>query len=176
MEYIHKLEAYLAPLHDKAPHISARYRQWIATNAWWLVLTIVIIGALCVMAVLIVALVLGALVGLIVGDLAGSVVGGSTALVVLFICSVLITNLVIGALAISPLKNKQKKGWSLLLLAMAISLVFSIFGLLLTFDIIGFIRDALFAVIGGYLLFEIRGYFASGNAGKSQKHVQSTEI
>ncbi|MDB5186812.1 MAG: hypothetical protein JWM07_284 [Candidatus Saccharibacteria bacterium] len=160
MDYLKKIEAYVAPWYRNVPHLPEGGQRWLADNIWWIVLAFVILGAFGVLSLLTVAFVGGALLTAF-GGAVGATLGGLAMLFALVTLSLAIANLVIGALAINPLKNRQEKGWTLLLMASVISAGAAVLALLLAFDLFSFIRDMMFVALGGYLLFEIRRYFTA---------------
>lgn len=160
MDQINELEAHIAPWYKNAPHLPQGGQQWLADNIWWIVLVFVVIGSFGLLGLLSAAFVGGALlVGF--GGIYGAALGGLAILITFLAIGFGLVNLVIGAFAISPLKDKQKKGWSLLFLALLISAGSAAIALLFTFDVFGLVRELLYITVGGYFLFEIRQYFDS---------------
>ena len=82
----------------------------------------------------------------------------------------MIAIVVISAISINPLKNLQKKGWSLLFLTLIVSAVEIIVGAIINFNAVSFIFSIIFGAIGlaisAYFLYEIRSYFKSAVAAK----------
>jgi len=68
---------------------------------------------------------------------------------------------VIVGLAINHLKIKHKKGWDLMFLALLVSIVIQVVGALFNLSNLvgGILSVVIGAVIGSYLLFEIKPYF-----------------
>ncbi|HET8884282.1 MAG TPA: hypothetical protein VFM68_02325 [Candidatus Saccharimonadales bacterium] len=167
MEHVSKIENRVASWYKKAPNLPVGLQRWLADNIWWLVLIGVIIGAIGVVSIISVTFLAGALlVGF--GGAIGATIAGLALIVVLVTLGLSIVNLVIAALAISPLKNKRKKGWSLLFLTMLISVLSLIIGFLLTFELFSFVWGLLYAAVGGYFLFQIRHYFGAASAANSR--------
>lgn len=171
MEFISKLESTVAGWAKNVPHLPAAGQKWLASNVWWIVL----IGAIVSGISLLVAL--GSLFSLIaiLGSYAGTyyvsttattwaVVSGIVGLVFLALYGILM------ALAISPLKAGQKKGWNLLFTAWLLNAVSVVINAILTFNVVGFliaiIFGAVFLAISGYFLFEIHGQFSAARTAK----------
>jgi hypothetical protein len=160
MDHINKLEARVALWYKNAPHLPKGGQQWLADNIWWIVLVFVVIGSFGLLGLLSAAFVGGALlVGF--GGIYGAALGGLAILIAFLAIGFGLVNLVIGAFAISPLKDKRKKGWSLLFLTLLISAGSAAIALLFTLDVLGLVRELLYITVGGYFLFEIREYFGA---------------
>ena len=168
MDFVKKVEAYLAPWYIKAPHLPVGGRKWLADNIWWIVLVFVILGGLGVLGLLS-AMFVGSLILTGIAGAAGAALGGLALLVALLVLALALVNLVLGILAINPLKNKQKKGWLLLLAILMVNVVSGIVALLFAFDGFSFVREIVMAAIGAYFLFEIREYF------EGHKHVDDVK-
>lgn len=160
MDQINKLETRVAPWYKNAPHLPKGGQQWLADNIWWIVLVFVVIGSFGLLGLLSAAFVGGALLAGY-GGVYGVALGGLAILVTLLAISLGLVNLVISAFAISPLKDKRKKGWSLLFVTLLVSTGAAAIALLFTFDVFGLVRELLYVAVGGYFLFEVRNYFGS---------------
>jgi hypothetical protein len=77
------------------------------------------------------------------------------------------------ALAITPLKAKQKKGWVLLFITWLLGALSVVVTAILTLSVLNFITSvifgALWVAVGGYLLFEMHGQFAHVERSKGVK-------
>jgi uncharacterized membrane protein YhaH (DUF805 family) len=121
MEFVNKVENRVAAWYEKAPHLPVGGRQWLGANVWWIVLVGTIIGAFGILNIIF----FGALAALFVvgyGGPVGAAIAGVAAIVMVLSLIGAILEIVITAMAIKPLKDKQKKGWSLLLLALIVAL------------------------------------------------------
>jgi hypothetical protein len=168
MEFVNKVENRVASWYEKVPHLPLGGRQWLGSNVWWIVLVGTIIGALGILNILF----FGALAALFVVGLGGPVgaaLVGVAAVVAVIALAGAILETVISALAIKPLKDKQKKGWSLLLLAMLVALGFVLLAFLFSFELASLIMSLLWMAVIGYFLFEIRDQFGPVAAAKTSK-------
>lgn len=161
MENVRKLEETVASWYKNVPHLPKEASRWIATNAWWLALIGLIVGAFGVLSVISLTFLAGALLAG-VGGVVGAAIGGFAFVAVLIALLFSIVILVILATAIQPLKAMSKKGWNLLFLVMLLEVASLAVTLLLTFDVFGTIWSLLWAAVGGYFLFEVRQYYTSG--------------
>lgn len=157
MESLRQLETTVASWYKKAPHLPVEARQWIARNAWWIIIVgIVLLGFGVIVALLGVFFAGALLTGL--GPI-GAAVGGLAMVAVTLSMFFSIACIVLAAMAISPLKAMRKKGWNLLFLLVVIEAVALAVSLLLTFDITGTVWGLLWLAVDGYFLFEVREYF-----------------
>lgn len=157
MEYVHKLENIVAGWYKNMPHLPATGQKWLAQNAWWLVLIWVILGAFGIFSLLMVTFFAGAfLTGF--GPV-GAVVGGLALIAVIVALLFSIVNVVLGAMAINPLKMMQKKGWTLLFVVALINVASEVIAFLLDFNVFALVWGLLFVAIGAYFLFEVRSQF-----------------
>jgi uncharacterized membrane protein YhaH (DUF805 family) len=168
MEFVNKVEHRVAEWYEKAPHLPLGFRQWLGTNVWWLVLIGVILGALAMLNVFFFGTI-AALFAVMLGGPVGAAIVGVAVIVSLLVFAGAIIELVIGALAIRPLKDRQKKGWSLLLLALLVSAGFAALTFLFSFDLSSLVMSALWLAVSGYFLFEIRDQFAGVATVKAAK-------
>jgi len=158
METVHKLESTFAKWYEKAPHLPKGGRDWIADNIWWIVLIGVIIGAMGIVGIL-AALLLGtALLG-VAGGVFGIAAGSAITLAILTSFAFTIAIIILHALAIQPLRAKQKRGWELVFVTMLLDIAMTILNLLFGGHFSNFLQGLIGVAIGGYLLFEIRSHF-----------------
>jgi hypothetical protein len=158
MEFVNKVEHRVAAWYEKAPHLPVGGRQWLGENVWWIVLVGTILGAFGILNIVF----FGTLAALFVvgfGGPVGAAIAGVAAIVMVLSLIGAILEIVITALAIKPLKDKQKKGWSLLLLALLVALGFVLLTFLFNFELSSFIISVLWTAVVGYFLFEIRDQF-----------------
>ncbi len=162
MESIHKLEDKIEVWLKPLPHLPTTWRKWLAGNVWWIVLVGVIISAFGIFSLFSALSFLTATTnyyGAVLQE-AGVQVHGSLWSVSIYISiALLVVTVVLEAMAISPLKTQNKKGWDLMFLAYLIGIASSVISALLNLEIMSLIGAAISAVIGAYFLFEIRSYF-----------------
>lgn len=166
MQLLHKLETLIHGWMKNVPHLPEGARKWLGTNVWWIVLIGVIISGLSLLFALFGIFALMALIGSVsstyyVNGTSFAAWGIVTGLITFVISAF---SLVLTALAITPLKAKQKKGWVLLFAALLVNVAGSVVGAILAFNpftfIFSLIFTAVFAAIAAYFLFEIHGQFA----------------
>lgn len=145
------LENTLAPLFGKLPHLPHDIRQTIAGIAPWLALVFGILGLFAVLTGL------SALPLLMSLPFATAAMGGSFYMPMLVALIIGGVASVLDLLAFKPLSARKKKGWNLIyygtLLSVLSSIVNMAFGL-------GGITWLIGAVIGFWLLFEVRGLYS----------------
>lgn len=159
MESLHNLEVTVAAWYKGMPHLPKNGQKWLAENIWWLVLVGVILGALGIFTVLSATLFAGAIL-----VSAGGVVGAALGGIALVWLAFAIGEVVVSALAISPLKSMRKKGWSLLFLVTLINVASLVLAFVFNFNLMGLVWGLLVAAVGAYFLFEIRDDFTSAKA------------
>ncbi len=167
---INKLEATIATWYKDAPHLPKEGQKWLAQNIWWLTLVGVILGILGIASLIFATLLAGAvLVGF--GGAVGAALGG-IALVAVFVSVALsVVTIVLGAMAITPLKGLQKKGWILLFVIGLLNVAAQVISFLFYYNVFTLIWGLVLALVGIYFLFEIREYYGSEkNVRKVQTH------
>jgi uncharacterized membrane protein YfcA len=159
MESVNKLEVTLASWYKGLPHLPENARKWLADNIWWIVLVGVILSLMGLIS---------AIGGLLFSSAIVSVYGvaqpayyGAAFLFAIIVLVILVINLVLSALAISPLKLHRKRGWSLLFITMLLTVLSTILALLSNQDFGTFLSGLIGIAIGGYFLFEIRDHFST---------------
>lgn len=166
MENVRKLETVVASWYKNMPHLPARGQKWLAENAWWLVLIWVILAAFGVVSLLLGTFVLGAIFAGF--GPAGAAAGGLAFILVTITLLFAIAAIVLGAMAISPLKMLQKKGWTLLFLIILINVVADVLSFVFNLNLFGLIWNLLIVGVAAYFLFEIRGHFDGTTAGRKK--------
>lgn len=174
METIQNLKTTVASWYKNVPHLPSEARTWIARNIWWIVMIGVILGAFGVLSIVSLTFFAGALLAGL-GGVVGAAVGGFAIVAVLVSLAFSIVCLVIAALAISPLKAMKQRGWDMLFLLAVIQVVSLALSLVLTFDIFGTLWGLVWAAVGGYFLFEIRGHFDPLLAKKEKSQAKPVE-
>lgn len=158
MKTIDTLEKEIAGWYRAIPHLPKGGQQWLFENIWWMTLIGAIIGGLGALSLVLITLFGGVF-------LAGAVFlfsaryGGLALLIAAVIVAVILLNVVVAAMAVSPLKTKQKKGWTLLFVALLLALVSMVLNDLVKLSFFGILEDLLRVAVGGYFLFEIRELF-----------------
>jgi len=146
------------------PHLPASGRKWLGENIWWLVAVAAVFSTI------------GSLVQINRLFSVISITSGSSpwayyyigytwwSVIVALIAVVLfvVTTLVLW-LAVKPLQNKTKRGWTILFLALLLELVAVVVPYVLEFSlysIIGVVTAIIGIGIGAYFMFEMRSQFA----------------
>lgn len=170
MESLKNLETMVASWYKSAPHLPSDGQKWLAENVWWLALIGLVLGAFGILSILTGVLLAGTILAGVGGPL-GAAIGSIAFFSVLVTLAFSIADMVIIAVAISPLKAKQKRGWSLLFLVALINVLSLAVSFLFKPDIFGLVWELLFVAVGGYFLFEVRGQFGAHNtkAAKAKK-------
>jgi hypothetical protein len=158
MNNINKLEKMAAEWYSKAPHLPKNGQKWLATNAWWIVLVGVILGAVGIYLVLVATFFAGALLTGVAG-VAGAAIAGIALIAVVVAMLISLMTIVLSAMAISPLKAMQKKGWTLIFITVLIEIAAQVIQFLFDYNLFGLVWNLLFAAVGAYFLFEVRSYF-----------------
>jgi len=165
MESINKLENTIEGWLKPLPHLPADWRKWLSENVWWIVLIGVIlsvIGTIMLVMAVIAAMSFVSTTTNYLGAYGVKVVQVYTVgwYIATIISAVsLVVTIIIEAMAISPLKVLNKKGWDLMFIAYLIGIALSVVSAVLTLTIINLIGTAIGAAIGAYFLFEIRSHF-----------------
>ncbi len=161
MDTVRNLEKQAAGWYKQLPHLPAEVRAWLANNAWWLVLVGVVLLGLSLFALIPLVLTALGLSAILGASLLGSYgyTNGMAWISTLFALVTAVVTLVLFILAVSPLKAKSKKGWSLLFLSLLVALVFDLASDVVNLSIFGIVTSLLWAAVEGYFLFEIRDEF-----------------
>lgn len=158
MESVRKLETTIALWYKGLPHLPKNGQKWLAVNAWWLVLIGVILSVILLASSLMLTFLASAFLTGIAGPV-GAALGGIALLSVLIYLAFGIVEVVLYAMAISPLKMLKKRGWDLLFIVALVNVISFVLSFIFTLDFLGLIREALAVAVGFYLLFEVRDYF-----------------
>lgn len=163
-----KVETWVKPM----PHLPVSWRNWISENIWWMTLIAAVLSVMGIFATL------GAMFSAMsLFGFASGVYGYMTPIntgwwmistMVSLVSLVLIA--AISAMAVSPLKSHQKKGWDLLFLILIVNTVSSGVSILINFNFFAFVFSVIWAAISAfisaYFLFEIRSYFVKATSKK----------
>lgn len=158
MEQVRKLETIIAGWYKNVPHLPVAGQKWIAQNAWWLILIWVILSAMGVASILFVTFIAGTLLAGLGGAVGAALSGLAFAAVVVSLLFSIV-ELVLGTMAIAPLKALQKRGWTLIFVIELLTLVALAITFLFDFNFFGLVWGVLFTAVWLYFLFEIRSYF-----------------
>jgi uncharacterized membrane protein YhaH (DUF805 family) len=159
MENIRKLESLVASWYKNMPHLPQRGQKWLAENVWWIVLVWVILTAMGVVGMLMATLFAGTILS-VFGPV-GTAIGGIAFVIVTITMLFSIALIVLGAMAVSPLKLLRRKGWTLLFLMILISVAADVLTFLFNFNFFSLVWGVLFAGVIAYFLYEIRNYFGA---------------
>jgi hypothetical protein len=142
------LEHWMAPLFEKAPHIPHGGRETLVKIAPWLALIAGILGLYGLFMV-------GALGSLLSFSFPGSGLYQAS-MVVSLVAGLLAA--VLNLLAFSPLQKKQKKGWNFLFYGMVITIIAALLNAFVGYGS-GLLGTLIGALIGFWLMFEVRSYY-----------------
>jgi uncharacterized membrane protein YhaH (DUF805 family) len=163
MDSVKKLEVMVATWYKNVPHLPVTGQKWLSENMWWLTLIAVVLGVIGIIQLIVASFLLG---GLMTGGIYGVAFDGLVLLTVIFTMIFALVSLVLSAMAISPLRTMQKKGWLLLFIVLLISVLSDVISLVLNWNFFSFIFSLLFTAVGGYFLYEIRSYFGKVHVNK----------
>jgi len=173
MENIRKLESLVASWYKNMPHMPQRGQKWLAENVWWIVLVWVILTAMGVVGMLMATLFAGTILS-VFGPV-GTALGGIAFVIVTITMLFSIALIVLGAMAVSPLKLLRKKGWMLLFIMILISVASDVLTFLFNFNFFSLVWGVLFAAVIAYFLYEIRSYFGAAERKKVPAKQKKTE-
>lgn len=155
MQQLAGLEDGLNTFFKGLPHLPKEWRHWLADNVWWLVLIGIVLGAFGVLGLVPVVLGISIFTGIVAGPAAGALV----IITGIVNMAVLVVSVVLEAMAVTPLKAKQKRGWDLLFLVSLVAFAGSVLNAIITGNIGHILGLLVGTLIGLYLLFEVRMYF-----------------
>ncbi len=174
MEALSKLEHKVADLLKGVPHLPSGAQKWLGENIWWIVAIAAglgVIGALSLLATLFGSLSTLSSPFIAYYTSATYVARASLEVGVALVFVVIQSALLIAA--VRPLKERQKKGWTLLFALLVLSAVSIVVGAIVALNPFSFVVDiifgALWIAISAYFLFEIRGEFARVERSKGVK-------
>ncbi|RYX78700.1 hypothetical protein EON76_03210 [bacterium] len=180
METVNKLEIMIAGWFKDLPHLPVAFHKWLATNVWWIAIIGAVLSAtallfiLFVLALLTIGLSIGgsALAG-VLGGVVGATVGGIISIAVIVSVTLLVAEMVLLGMSVSPLKAMAKHGWSLLFIILLLNVVANVVTNILVLNIFALLVGLFWAGVGGYFLFEIREYFGMHHKAVHQTAVSS---
>lgn len=176
MEQIEKLETTISGWFKDLPRMPKNITSWLADNIWWLTIVGVVLSVFAVLSALSLVLWVLGISGIAASSIpaayggyaAGAAISVSLVSVLVSIIGFIFTTILM-ILAISPLKEKKKKGWTLLFAVLLINFAFSAVGNIVGFNVVGLFFTVLWAAVEAYVLFEIRGYFGVKSKQASKK-------
>lgn len=142
------LEVMLEPIFAKFPHLPENGRKMLVDFSPWIAL---IFGALGILALLGV----GSMMGMGLSMLA---YGGGMGLSVLVHTGIALVSAVLLLMAYPGLKAKTKKGWNMVFYSEVVSVIGGVIGIVM-WGASGIVGVIISALIGFYILFEIRSYY-----------------
>lgn len=174
MELIGNIERRVAEWCKPLPRLPKFVRVWLVDNSWWMTIVLAaagIVGALGSFSALLSNV--STLGSPVVGYYASStflVWATVRSIIALALSATMATCLVF---AVTPLRERQKRGWTLLFTALLVSAVMLVVNAVMTLNALGFITELIFggfflAVIG-YGVIEIRNDFAHVETSKGAK-------
>ncbi len=165
MEMLSKLERTVLGWLKSVPHLPANVRRWLGDNVWWIAaIGAVLTGLAALGQLLSIFSTLETVNSPIIMYYASSAF--VTWVIIKTIVAFIFTGLTCAllAMAIMPLKEKQKKGWVLLFAALLVQAIAVFTGAILTLNPFNFITNiifgALWIAISAYFIFEIHSQFA----------------
>jgi hypothetical protein len=168
METIRRLETTVATWYKNVPHLPEGGRKWLATNVWWIVLVGVILSSIGILGVITATFFAGVALTAF-GGVVGAAIGGVVFLAAMVIIAFMAITVILGALAIPHLKALRRKGWMLLFIILLIQVAETAIAFLFSFEVVTLLSNLFFAIVGGYFLFEIHGFYAAAVVERSNK-------
>lgn len=174
MEALTKLERTVLGWFKEAPHLPESVRKWLGDNVWWLVAIATAATALYILWSI------GSLfsnLSLLSSPFAAYYTSASIVAWAVVETSVSLVfgvlQLIILGSAITPLKAKQKKGWSLLFASLLVSGASVVMNAILTLSPFGFVTSLIFGAfwiaVAAYFIFEIHNQFEHKQHAKDTK-------
>jgi hypothetical protein len=177
MEQLNLIDKTIGEWFKGMPHLPEALTKWLAQNVWWIIIILVAFSVLSLFwTVLLTLLSFGFAAGLWTQDaVTAGIFGVALLAIIVSIVSLLITTF-INALAISPLRRMEKKGWMLLLLAQLVGAALGIVGNIVSLNFGGVIIGMLGLAICLYVLYEIRSYFIPVKSHKKESKPEPKPI
>jgi hypothetical protein len=172
METVRNLEATISKWYQSMPHLPKDVQKWLSENVWWIVLIGVIVGALALLNVLFFTVLAGSFLTAFGGSV-GAAVGAIIFIGILVSVALGVISVILGSMAISPLKAMQKKGWTLLFVILLVEVASTIVTNVLSYNLFGLIWGLLWVAVSGYFLFEVHSYFGATSSRKDRKKVEA---
>lgn len=166
MKSLEKLEDMIGSWLKPLPKLPVAASKWIATNAWLITLIGVILSAIGVLF-----MIFGIFAAIPLMSVTTSVFGYAIAatytiwyvMSLIFSLIFMVITVIISAMAVTPLKAGQTKGWTLLFWILILRAIAIIVDAILSYSIMGFIGGIIWGAVGlaisAYILFSVRSYF-----------------
>lgn len=174
MKLLSKLEQMVLGWLKSVPHLPIGVRKWLGDNAWWIAAIGAVLTGISALWLLVALFSNMALLG---GP--ATAYYASTTFVAWLVVTTLVSLVfavlycVLLSTSVSPLKEKQKKGWVLLFAVWLVGVLAVVVNAVLTLNPLTFITSiifgALWLAVTGYFLFEIHGQFAHIEKSKGVK-------
>jgi len=158
METVNKLEVTIAAWYKGLPHLPEGARKWITNSIWWIILVGVILSLMVIIPAFSWLFIGGSLIATY--GMSQSVYYGAAFIPAIIALIILVVDLALSIMAISPLKAHLKRGWSLLFVTMLLGVISVILTLFSNQDFGAFLSGLIGTAVGGYFLFEIRDNFS----------------
>lgn len=144
-EAMQGLEAYLAPVFEKFPHLPEGGRKFIVDIAPWIALVFGVLGVLALLG--------AGGIGMIA---AMTTMGVALPMLIGVVISLISSAMLL--MAFPGLKAHARKGWNMVFYSQVVSVIGGLVGIVIggMYNIFGVVIGAL---IGFYILFEIRSYY-----------------
>jgi predicted lysophospholipase L1 biosynthesis ABC-type transport system permease subunit len=177
-KFMEKSEAMIAGWLKPLPQLPTSACKWVAENIWWITMLGAVLSAIGTLFMIFAFMSAITLVGVTTGVYGSYVVSAAYTGIAVFTMAVAILFMIatvgIIAKAVTPLKNADKKGWSLLFWLLMLRALAVVCGAVLTYSFFGFIASVIYGGIGlaiaAYLLFEIKSYFIKVEKSKTTHH------
>lgn len=175
METVKSIEQQLIKINQDLPKLPKGLTKWLAEYAWLLTLIGVVLSVMTLLAF--VPIVLTAFGVVSTANLGLGLAGYNTTYgfdmlgwlgMIVSIVSALIV-LYLEAIAITPLRIKQYRGWQLLFFASLVSLALTVVSDIIAMQIVSIIMSLVFSAIGFYILFQLRPYFVPAATKTTEK-------
>lgn len=180
MDLLSKLERTVLGWLKNVPHLPEVARRWIGDNIWWITLVGAILSGIGVLVGLIGVIGVASLVGTVAASYYATATFTAWAIILGLVgLAFSVIDTVLLAMAVNPLRAKQKKGWVLLFTVWLVGVVAVVVNSILSLNVLGFITGILFGAIwiaiSGYFLFEIHGQFAHTERSKGVREAKVTK-
>ncbi len=174
MEALSKLERTILGWLKDLPHLPVQARKWLGENIWWIALIGAILSGIGVLVLIsslfsLVASLSTPVISYYPSPTFLGLVITTTAVALFFVA---VEGLLLAA-AVTPLKEKQKKGWVLLFASWLVGAVYAVVTAILTLNVFtaigNLILSAVWIALSGYVLFELHSQFAHTEKSKGVK-------
>ena len=159
------IEDFIEKSLSKLPHLPERFKKWLSTNFWIIILVGLLLSCLAVIFMIVYLIqnisMIGAYPRFVYGLYSVNLSYHSGWNIFTDIISIIFMTgtIILISLSIKPLMNSQKKGWKLLFYALLLQAVAIIINAILSLNILSLIYGLIGFAIGSYLLFEVKSYF-----------------